>query len=311
MKLNNGVGFLLLLLVEASGFQSRLERTGSRKGGRHSHDESALPIIGKQFAARTKLLASSSSSCYDDERVNGSGSYCSSSTALWASSSSSSNSHALNHHDKRVVNGQAPLTHQDIVWRIRPHMQQSRRARLYFLVAARILRIYLKFSNRGSGKMPAVLCPAGGLCQIEAWYQGKKQVGRFGVTTSAGPSVPIVAQQVADLYGGNSNKKDVPAFVPTAAIQYMVVEPEYRKRQIGTLALQVIAYVHAYQSCDFTMLVANDSGSGKLVAWYERHGFQRAPMLQDLLGSPNQEYGVTMIGPTNATLPENCRVEWW
>lgn len=157
-------------------------------------------------------------------------------------------------------------------------------------------------------KIPSVVCPAGGLCQIEAWYQGK-QVGRFGITTTPGPSMPLIAQQVSQIYRSNSN---APAALPTtAAIQYMVIEPDFRKQQIGALALQVIAYVHAFINCDFTLLVANDNGSGKLVDWYQRNGFCRAPLLQDLLGSPNEKYGVTMVGPTNATLPDNCRLEWW
>jgi hypothetical protein len=97
----------------------------------------------------------------------------------------------------------------------------------------------------------------------------------------------------------------------TAAIQYMFVEPAYRQRQIGALALQVIAFVHAWQACDFTLLVADDEGSGKLVTWYEDHSYQQAPLLQELLGSSNAQYGVAMMGPTNATLPADCRIQWW
>jgi hypothetical protein len=93
----------------------------------------------------------------------------------------------------------------------------------------------------------------------------------------------------------------------------MVVDAKYRKRQVGSLALEVISFIHVFQNCDFTLLVADEKGSGKLVSWYETHGFQQAPLLQDLLGSPNQKYGVAMIGPTDTgtSLPQDCRLEWW
>lgn len=202
------------------------------------------------------------------------------------------------------INGKSALSHRDIVWKIRSHPDQPFTARVYFQAAAWLLRTYLQLTKR---ILPTVLCPAGGLCQIEAWYHGQK-VGRFGITTSPGPSMPIIAKQVAKLYPSSKNQPILPK---TAAIQYMVVEPDFRKRQIGSLALQVIAHVHAYLNCDFTLLVADDNGGGKLVDWYQRHGYERAPLLQDLLGSPNQKYGVTMLGPTNSTLPEDCRLEWW
>jgi len=197
----------------------------------------------------------------------------------------------------------APFTHRDIVWKIRPHPEQSWTSRVYFLLAARILRAYLQITKR---KLPSVVCPAGELCQIEAWNNGKL-VGRFGITTQPGPSFPVIVRQASKLFP----KQRIPDVIRTGAVQYMVVEPEYRKRNIGSLALQVIAYVHAFQNCDFCMLVADDKGSGRLVEWYERHGFQRAPMLQDFLGSPDGRFGITMMGFTNATLPISCKIEWW
>ena len=171
-------------------------------------------------------------------------------------------------------------------------------------MAARVLHTYLQVTQK---TLPPVLCPAGGLCQIEAWYHGK-QVGRFGITTTPGPRIPIIGQQVAQVFAKGNNNNAIPA---TAAIQYMVVEPDFRKRRVGSLALQVIAYVHAFLQCDYTLLVADDNGSGKLVDWYQRQGYATAPLLQTLLGSPDQRYGVAMVGPTNATLPEDCRLEWW
>ena len=72
---------------------------------------------------------------------------------------------------------------------------------------------------------------------------------------------------------------------------------------IGELALQVISAIHTVAGCDFTLLVADDNGSGKLVEWYERNGFSRAPKLQDMMGSPGGKFGITMIAPTQ--LPGN------
>ena len=215
----------------------------------------------------------------------------------------SSRLNALRDDGEDHVNGKAPLTHKDILWKIRCHPEQPWTARVYFRLAALALHTYLKLTKR---KVPSVLCPAGGLCQLEAWYEGKR-VGRFGITTTSGPPTPVIADQVQQLYP----QQRLPGILQTAAIQFMVVEPAYRKRQIGRLALQVIAHIHASQNCDFTLLVADENGSGRLLAWYERYGFRQAPMLQDLLGSPNQQYGVAMIGPTKSELPEDCRLQWW
>jgi ribosomal protein S18 acetylase RimI-like enzyme len=95
------------------------------------------------------------------------------------------------------------------------------------------------------------------------------------------------------------------------AIIYMFVEPDYRKRNVGTMALEVISLIQAIQYCDFTILVVDDNGSGKLVEWYEKNGFSKAPKLQDMLGSPNAVNGVTMIAPTRQVLPPECRIQWW
>jgi len=91
----------------------------------------------------------------------------------------------------------------------------------------------------------------------------------------------------------------------------MCIEPQFRNRQVGALALDVISTIHSIQGCDFTILVADDDGSGNLIRWYEEHGFSRAPLLQELLGSPNGEYGVTMIAPTNNEIDVACRIKWW
>jgi GNAT superfamily N-acetyltransferase len=99
--------------------------------------------------------------------------------------------------------------------------------------------------------------------------------------------------------------------VGAAAIIYMFVEPAYRKRGLGELALEVISVIHSVQGCDFTMMVCDDKGSGKLIKWYESHGYKQAPKLQALLGSPNKEYGTTMLSKTQLGIDPAVRLKWW
>ena len=107
-----------------------------------------------------------------------------------------------------------------------------------------------------------------------------------------------------------------------AAIVYMFVEPEFRSRGLGSLALEVIAWIQASQGIDYTVLVADDKTpgmlerskqAGKLVQWYQRHGFATAPLLQDLFGSPHGQFGITMIRPTHPSVinHNNSNPEDW
>lgn len=93
----------------------------------------------------------------------------------------------------------------------------------------------------------------------------------------------------------------------------MYVEPEYRGRGIGALALEVIAAIQTVQGCDFTVLVADDDGSGRLIQWYKDYGYMPAPKLQDLFGSPGGKYGMTMIRPTTvrSDIFARCQIKWW
>jgi GNAT superfamily N-acetyltransferase len=93
----------------------------------------------------------------------------------------------------------------------------------------------------------------------------------------------------------------------------MFVEPEYRGRSVGQLALEVIAFLHAARGCDYTLLVANDKSDDQtLVKWYElQGGYSQAPGLQEALGSPDGIYGITMIAPTRQSIPDDCVVQWW
>jgi hypothetical protein len=99
--------------------------------------------------------------------------------------------------------------------------------------------------------------------------------------------------------------------VSSAAVVYMFVEPNFRSRHVGKLALEVISTIHSIQGCDFTLLVADDDGSGNLIKWYEEQGFSQAPLLQDLLGSPGGKYGIALMKPTNNEIDGTCRIKWW
>lgn len=134
-----------------------------------------------------------------------------------------------------------------------------------------------------------------------------QKIGRFGITTIRGPPARSIDESVEQIYDIDLQGRHV----SSAAIIYMFVEENFRSRNVGALALQVISTIHSIQACDFTMLVADDDGSGKLVQWYEEHGFSKAPLLQDLLGSPGGKYGIAMMKPTNNEIDVACRIKWW
>ena len=135
----------------------------------------------------------------------------------------------------------------------------------------------------------------------------KKMIAKFGFTTSRGPSNNEIDTTIREIYNINP-----PSNVATiAAIIYMYVEPQYRRRNVGSLALEVISAIQAVQAVDFTILVA--SGDDALVEWYEKRGYTRAPLLQNMMGSPDGEYGVAMIAPVHVTngFFDECCVKWW
>ena len=204
---------------------------------------------------------------------------------------------------------QPPLTHNDIIWKIRPLPEATRRERLQWKLSANILRWECRLLRK---PLPTVLCP-NNFPQIvlEAHHVNGTKMARFGISSRRGPSAPPIGATVEELYGIDPG---FAANLGIAAIVYMFVEPPFRGRNVGSLALEVIALIHATAvNADFTILVADDKSSDqRLVQWYEKHGYARAPLLQDMMGSPNEEYGVSMIAPTNGTgVPEGCRIQWW
>lgn len=202
-------------------------------------------------------------------------------------------------------NANPALTHQDIVWKLRPPASSGRRRRLWLRLAANIIRLDCFLFRK---TLPTALCPKGGQALLEAHTHNANgklvKVGRFGFTTERGAPAEPIQETVGDVYG-------ISTLVGVGAIVYMFVEPEYRRRKIGTMALEVIRCIHSIQGCDFTILVVDDDGSGKLNHWYERNGYSKAPKLQDILGSPNAIHGISMIAPTSLSLDEDCRIKWW
>lgn len=161
---------------------------------------------------------------------------------------------------------------------------------------------------------PPVLCPKGGRSLLEAHYKEpgtfkKSKIARFGITTTRGPSCEEIDETIRGLYKINPP----PLAAAIAAIVYMYVEPDHRGKNVGGLALEVISAIHTVQGVDFTVLVADDDGSGKLVDWYEQMGYAKAPLLQGVLGSPGGEFGTAMIHPVGVEkgFLERCRIKWW
>ena len=174
------------------------------------------------------------------------------------------------------------FTHEDIEWILRCCMPESP------TTAEARIRYPVPFIEHP--------IPRDGKVTLEAWIQqgeDRVKVGRFGLTVTAGPPHPALFETIQNLQTNNPDLE----YGTAAAIIYMFVEEDYRKRGLGTLALQVISWIHAKIDCGYTLLVTDDNGSGKLVTWYEDHGFTKAPLLQELMGSPNGMYGLTMIAP--------------
>jgi len=196
-------------------------------------------------------------------------------------------------------------THDDIEWRLRPPPDMSRWQKIKLRAATNAIRAELLLNDQ---PVPPILCPKGGKAELEGYKNGKK-IAKFGITTARGPSAPEIDETVVELYdmGGYMGGAGI------AAIIYMFVEPEYRGFGIGSLALEAIAAIQTVQNCDFTVLVADDDGSGKLIKWYEENGYSIAPKLQDLFGSSGGEYGVTMIRPTQvrSDIFARCQIKWW
>ena len=241
---------------------------------------------------------------------------------LSLSSSSSSSSSSSQSQNENNENNEEKWTHSDIEWRLQPPEDTPLVDKLKLKAAAKAIRTQCLMNNE---PVPPVLCPKGGKAVLEAYTYNtpnkptdddgerktkkNKKVARFGITTTRGPPAPPIDETIMDVY--NINPPMGGAGI--GAIIYMFVEPEYRKLGIGELALEAIAAIQIVQNIDFTVLVADDDGSNKLIEWYERNGFTKAPKLQDMFGSPGGKYGVTMIRPTQvrSDIFAKCQIKWW
>ena len=209
----------------------------------------------------------------------------------------------LSEHKSIPKAGEIPFRQADIVWKIRPWEELPTIEKIKWSTSTNLLRLDYRRKNMDP---PLILCPPGGKMVLETWNKGTK-IGRFGITCERGPSFPPIKETVQAVYGLKATGD-----IGIAAIIYMFVEPEYRGRSIGELALDMIALIHASVGSDFTILVADDKSKEEtLVKWYEKHGYVRAPKLQDFMGSPNGQFGISMIAPTRAKLPEDVQIEWW
>jgi GNAT superfamily N-acetyltransferase len=235
------------------------------------------------------------------------------------------------------------LTHDDICWKLRPPADtppvQKFRVAAYAASQYMVEQWTALFGDRRrqqqEDRQRKIVFPDTPVVVLEAWdrrQRPQQQIGRFGITVRPGPSTP---ELVAALSRVVTTKKQSSSMVDdndhnhhnvvtaAAAIIYMYIEPSYRSQGIGALALQVIRYLHGnVLGCDCTILVADDKSPPperqKLVQWYERHGFYKASELQDMMGSPNERYGVAMIAPlTNTPISSPTSssppftIQWW
>lgn len=213
--------------------------------------------------------------------------------------------------------------HEDILWRIGPIPEKtSFWEMIQWKVSTNIRRFQCQFTG---DPLPLIVCPPfGDQLLLEAILKDDdntptQRIGRFGITCRRGPLVPLMDQTVQDIYNIRIDDTNRDNF-GVAAIIYMFVEPNHRGRGLGTIALQVISLIHAnHLECDFTILVADDkSKEGTLVQWYEQHGFQTAPLLQEMMGSPQGQYGIAMITQNNKKgsdffdpTKDGCSIQWW
>lgn len=249
------------------------------------------------------------------------------------------------------------MTHDDIIWKLRPTSEMidnnpdvinQWRINAQAFHSMMMNNNYNESDDEKDETYLRILCPPGGQAILEAYDKhvmnhddnnnnnNSSLIGRFGIITQPGPAVGEIQQTIRLLYqdevlldeNENDNDEDDDDSnnsrpIGIGAIKYMFVNQEYRSRNIGTLALQMISYIHSCQNCDYCILVADDktnesnnnNNTKRLVSWYERCGnYTIAPLLQNFLGSPNEIYGISMIAPIlqNQRLPSsNCTFIWW
>jgi GNAT superfamily N-acetyltransferase len=194
-----------------------------------------------------------------------------------------------------------PYTHDDLMWQLGPSIEAPIWSKLLWKTRADPVRSFQNFNNE------RILIPKAS-ATLQAFVRNSRTwnpIAKFGFTTESGPLSEELEETIQDIYNDNCGG----GAVGVAAIQYMFVEPQYRRLGIGSLALEVISQIHAWKQCSYTVLIADDNGSGTLIEWYKNHGFSLAPKLdrvfgcvQDNNGTTSTVLGVAMISPTSSKL---------
>jgi GNAT superfamily N-acetyltransferase len=197
-------------------------------------------------------------------------------------------------------------THDDIMWQLGPSIDAPVWSKLLWKTKADPVRSFQNFNNE------RILIPKA-FATLQAFLRNSKTrnpIAKFGITTESGPFCEELEETIQDIYQDNCGG----GAIGVAAIKYMFVEPEYRRQGLGSLALEVISQIHAWQKCSYTVLIADDDGSGKLIEWYKSHGFSLAPKLDRVFGcvqnssscvdngTASSVLGIAMISPTSSKL---------
>lgn len=140
--------------------------------------------------------------------------------------------------------------------------------------------------------------PTTGYVILEGSLPNKKSViVRIGLTTRVGPPLPPLAATTRELLQSDDSNIST-TNRDCMALIFVWIDPDYRGQQWGVQAVSLVRYLHGIWGAASTVLVAADSGSGRLVPWYEQQGFVQATELQDYMGSPNCIHGTVMMGRT-------------
>jgi len=203
-------------------------------------------------------------------------------------------------------------SHRDIIWQLGPPKEATPWTKALWKFEAYQVSSFPNFKNE------PILIPQK-LAMLQALLRNSPSttaLARFGITTESGPPCREMDETIQDLEKRTELDVNEGQNDGVAVIKYMFVEPEHRRRMLGKLALEVISQIHAWQNCRYTVLIADDDGSGKLIQWYESNGFTRAPKLDRVFGcipenfqddnsSTTAQLGFAMIAPTRSALLDN------
>ena len=188
-----------------------------------------------------------------------------------------------------------------LTWKLRPAPDTPWKEKLSYRLQTSLRYTQCQLQGIDPSTLPLLL-PPGPRIRLECLDENREKLGHVGGTILPGPAIPPLVATIQQLYDNDTT---------AGALQYMFVEPAHRGQGLGAETLAVWQHLQALYGCSYTLLVADDDGSGKLVAWYERQGFGRAPLLQEALGSPNEKHGVAMVGKIGEASEREFCIEWW